>query len=397
MDTLEIGDVVEVSIERVAHGGHCVGRVQGQVLFVRHTAPGETVRAKITSIGKGGKFAFADCEEVLTSSPQRITPACRFAGECGGCDFQHLNLSYQRELKTAVLVEQLTRLGKLPVDHPLLSGLHVQALSADETGAGWRTRMEYATDARGRIGLRKLGSNDVVTIDRCLIAADEIATDGVTNRPWAANSEVRAVVTSTGERQLTIEGSEENPILREKVGDNTFSVFARGFWQAHRRAPEVFTESVMKLAGLKQGDHVVDLFAGAGLFTVPALSAVGAGGRVDAVEGNPAACKNLRSNTRAFPNAAAHVGSVDTWLKKSGLSRCDVVILDPPRVGAGKEVVARIAKLKPRTIVYVACDPAALARDIAYFGELGYSPHAIEAFDAFPMSHHFETVVALTR
>ena len=75
MDTLEIGDVVEVSIERVAHGGHCVGRVQGQVLFVRHTAPGETVRAKITSIGKGGKFAFADCEEVLTSSPQRITPA----------------------------------------------------------------------------------------------------------------------------------------------------------------------------------------------------------------------------------------------------------------------------------------------------------------------------------
>jgi tRNA/tmRNA/rRNA uracil-C5-methylase (TrmA/RlmC/RlmD family) len=394
---LSVDDVVEVSIERVAHGGHCVGRYEGQVLFVRHTAPGELIRAKITSVGKGGKFLFADCVEVLQASSERIEAPCRFAGECGGCDFQHLGLKYQRDMKTQVLTEQLTRLGKMSADNPLLQSLQVLPLSESETGLNWRTRMEYATDARGRIGLRRHSSNDVISIDRCLVAADEIATDGITNRPWAANTEVRAVVTSTGERQIVVEGIDDNPILRETVGDHTFSVFTRGFWQAHREAPRVFTESVLKLAALKSGDHVIDLFAGAGLFAVPAVAAVGAGGRVDAVEGNPAACKNLRSNLRNYPNAAAHVGSVDTWLAKSGVGRCDVVIVDPPRVGAGNEVVTRITKLKPRTVVYVACDPAALARDVAYFAELGYEPTAIEAFDAFPMSHHFETVVAFTR
>ena len=395
-ESLAVGDIVELTIDRIAHGGHCVGRVDGQVLFVRHTAPQEVVRAQVTGLGKGGKFAFADAIEVLAASTHRITPACPYAGECGGCDFQHLDLGYQRELKRLVLIEQLVRLGKIDADSALLKTLTVEPMSSTDSGLNWRTRMEYATDSRGRIGLRRHGSNEVVTIDKCRVAAEEIATDGVTNRPWQANTEVRAVVTSTGERQVVAEGLDENPILREQVGENTFNVFTRGFWQAHRSAPTVFTDTVLRLAKLKAGDHVLDLFAGAGLFSVPMLQAVGAGGRVDAVEGDPGACKNLRSNVRAYPNAAAHVGSVDKWLAKSGLSRCDVVVLDPPRVGAGKVVVERIAKLKPRTVVYVACDPAALSRDIAYFGERGYRVDSIEAFDAFPMSHHFETVVSLS-
>lgn len=395
-ESLALEDVVELTIDRIAHGGHCVGRSAGQVVFVRHTAPGETVRVRITGLGKGGKFVFADAIEVISPNEHRVTPPCPYAGECGGCDFQHLNLEYQRELKRQVLLEQLVRLGKQDANSELLQTLRVQSMSEHDSGLNWRTRMEYATDSRGRVGLRRHGSRDVVTIDKCRIAAEEIATDGVTNRPWQANIEVRAVVTSTGERQIIADGLDDNPILREQVGENVFNVFTRGFWQAHRDAPAVFTKAVLRAAGLKAGDHVLDLFAGAGLFALPMAQAVGAGGRVDAVEGDPGACKNLRSNVRNYPNTAAHVGAVEKWLAKSGLSRCDVVVLDPPRVGAGKNVVDRVARLKPRTVVYVACDPAALSRDVAYFGERGYSIASIEAFDAFPMSHHFETVVSLT-
>lgn len=396
-NSLAVGDDIEVDIERVAHGGHCVARHEGQVLFVRHTAPGERVRIRVTGIGKSGKFVFADAVHVLVASPHRVTAPCAFAGHCGGCDFQHLDVGYQRELKRLVLIEQLTRLGKIDDANPLLGQLRVRPLSADETGLDWRTRMEYSTDSRGRIGLKAHGSHDVVTIDKCVVAAHEIGSDGLTNKPWAPGSEVRAVVTSTGERQILPSSSPDNPLLRERVGANTFAVYTRGFWQSHRRAPEVFTEAVCRLADAHAGDHVIDLYAGAGLFSVPLIQSVGEGGRVDAVEGDSGACKNLRANLRGFANAAAHASAVEPWLARSGISRCDVVVLDPPRVGAGKNVVQRVAKLRPRTVVYVACDPAALARDVAYFTEVEYTLARIEAFDAFPMSHHFETIAVFTR
>ena len=105
-----------------------------------------------------------------------------FAGRCGGCDFQHLELSYQRELKTAVLIEQLTRLGHIDTANPLLEKVEVRPLSADETGLDWRTRMEYSTDGRGRIGLKAHGSHDVVTIDACAVAAHEIGSDLIASR-----------------------------------------------------------------------------------------------------------------------------------------------------------------------------------------------------------------------
>ena len=133
------------------------------------------------------------------------------------------------------------------------------------------------------------------------------------------------------------------------------------------------------------------------LFRSPLIKVVGEGGRVDAVEGDPGACKNLRANVRGFSNAAAHASSVENWLARSGVSRCDIVVLDPPRVGAGKNVVQRVARLRPRTVVYVACDPAALARDVAYFRDAEYQLEHVEAFDAFPMSHHFETIAIFTR
>jgi len=397
VDTLAVGDNVQLEILRVAHGGHCVARLDGRVIFVRHTAPGEVVRAVITEIRKGGKFVAADAVEIITASPARINPACDAAGVCGGCDWQHLKLPYQRELKTAVLREQLVRMAGIAEDDPLLETVEVKQLPDDFDGLGWRTRVEYATDRDGRTGFRKHSSNDVVAVGSCPVAVPAIASDGICNVPWQADSEIRAIATSTGEVEIIPAAVRTNPVLHETVGTYQYRVHARGFWQGHRSAPAAFISDVLRLGGIKTGDHVIDLYAGAGLFSLPIAAAVGPGGRVDCVEGDPQAVKDLETNVRNHPTVSVDRASVDGWLAKTRIKRCDVVVLDPPRTGANREVVERIAKLDPRTVVYVACDPAALSRDLAIFADHGFHPVEISAWDAFPMTHHFETVVKLAK
>ncbi|MEY4322318.1 MAG: hypothetical protein RL410_99 [Actinomycetota bacterium] len=388
--TIAIGDRVEISIDRVAHGGHCVGRFDGQVVFVRHTLPGEKVLAEITKVSK--KLAFADAVEVWTPSPHRVSPPCKYAGACGGCDWQHADIAYQREMKTSVLQEQLVRLGKLSADSDLVRTAKVLPLRADENGLNWRTRVEYATDARGRAGFRRHSSHDVVTVSECVVAVPSISGDGITNVPWQADGEVRAVATSGDDVVLLPLGAGDEKVV-ERVGGYSYELRARGFWQGHISAPEVFVREVNRLVQPQVGEHIIDLYAGAGLFSVPLADAVGLGGRLDAVEGDNDAARALKKNIARFAQAQASSGDVLSWLKRSGVKKCDAVVLDPPRVGAGKEVLQAIARLRPSRIVYVACDPAALARDIADLAELGFKPTEISAWDAFPMTGHFETIV----
>lgn len=389
---IEIGDIVELDVTSVAHGGHCVARLDGRVIFVRHTAPGETVKAEITGFARGGRMAFAEATEVITPSAHRITPPCSFAGVCGGCDWQHLDLGYQRELKTAVVVEQLTRMGKLDPAHPALRAFEVAALDESETGLGWRTRVGYATDPRGRAGFHKHSSDEVVAVTSCKVAVDAIADDGVTNVPWAKNIHIRAVATSTGEIAVLPDEDTANPLLTEVVGEREYRVSAHGFWQAHKNAPAVFTSEVLRLADLTPGEHVLDLYSGAGLFTLPLADAVGAGGRVEAVEGDRRAVKDATHNAKRYQNILIHNQGVSQWLSQSKLKTCDVIVLDPPRAGAGAEVINKMVKLTPRTIVYVACDPAALARDVALLNDRGYFLEEITGWDAFPMTHHVESI-----
>ncbi|MEY4348119.1 MAG: hypothetical protein RIS43_538 [Actinomycetota bacterium] len=381
---------MEISIERVAHGGHCVGRVDGQVVFVRHTLPGEKVVAEVTKVSK--KLAFADAVTVLVPSEHRVTPPCKYAGSCGGCDWQHADVAYQCELKTNVLREQLVRLGKLAEDSELVRNVKVSPLRENENGLHWRTRVEYATDSRGRAGFRRHASHEVVTIGECVVAVPSISGDGITNVPWQADGEVRAVATSADDVVLLPLGAGDQKVV-ERVGKYSYELRARGFWQGHVSAPEVFVREVNRLVAPQVGEHIIDLYAGAGLFSVPLADAVGLGGRLDAVEGDSDAARALKKNISRFAQAQAAAGDVLSWLKRSGVKKCDAVVLDPPRVGAGKEVLQAIAKLKPARIVYVACDPAALSRDIADLAELGFTPTEISAWDAFPMTGHFETIV----
>ena len=346
-------------MERIAHGGHAVARHDGRVIFVRHALPGELVRALITEEQKS--FLRADAVDILEASPDRVAPPCPLAGPgvCGGCDFQHVALPAQRRLKAQVIEEQLARLAGLDravVVEEVLPTLH------------WRTRMQYVELPGGRRGLRKHRSHDIIEVDECLIEA----SDGDSAADSAVAGDGRDVVT-------------------ERVLGRTFSVAGDGFWQVHPEAPRILVETVLRLLEPQPGERALDLYAGVGLFTAFLAEAVGSDGHVTAVEGNGMASRLARENLAEFSQVRVVRGPVETSVR----GPADLVVLDPPRTGAKRKVMDAVTQLRPRAIAYVACDAAALARDVAYAAEAGYALDGLEAFDLFPMTHHVECVALL--
>ncbi|MGI9085265.1 MAG: class I SAM-dependent RNA methyltransferase [Aeromicrobium sp.] len=395
-------DLPVVDVGPVAHGGHCVARLDGQVVFVRHTLPGERVRIRITERSK--RFLRADAVEVLEPASDRVEAPCRYTGDCGGCDFQHVSPAGQRRLLTAVVREQMERLAGLAWDG------EVEAVEPDDLG--WRTRFAFAVDDAGRPGLRRHRSHEVVPIAECLIA--HAALPQVLDRTWDSES-VEAIISSTGERLLvtdaTISDEVEREVdgvvavdgtvrggrgaLTEQVHDAVLRVSGSGFWQVHPAAATTLVDAVLDAAQLRAGDAVVDLYAGAGLFTSFVAEVVGERGKVVSVESDHRAARDARRNLHDRPQVELVNAKVERALTSGQVgAAADVVVLDPPRSGA-KSAVAGIAALTPRRIVYVACDPAALARDVATFADLGYRLGALRAFAMFPMTHHVECVATL--
>ena len=398
-----VGTQFEAKIGKVAHGGHCVARYDGRVVFVRHALPGETVRVQITDGRAGDRFLLGDAVEVLTPSEHRVVPRCRFAGpgKCGGCDWQHSEVAYQRELKAAVVAEQFHRLASLEVDTA------VEALPGDQEGLRWRTRTEFAIDASGSAGLRRHHSHEIIPVDDCLISTERIIETGVLDRRWPAVRSVDVVDASGEPRAVTVPlplspvGHSPVPDVTERVDSGDWSaefrLSARGFWQVHPGAAATFVAHVLHELAPRRGERAMDLYAGVGLFALALADAVGPTGAVLAVESDAHTIRDAKVNLRLRPEIELRRGKVDRVLKallQQGI-RTDLVVLDPPRTGAGKSVIKGIAALGPRAVAYVACDPAALARDVAYAREAGYGIRSLRAFDAFPMTHHVECIAVL--
>lgn len=387
----DVGDVLTLRLDRPAHGGTCVGRADGQVVFARHGLPGESVRVEVTALGKGGRFVWADVVEVLEPSPDRREPVCALArpGGCGGCDWQHADIGLQRRMKADVVREQLVRLGHLDPEHPLLHDLVVEPCGDDADGLRYRTRMDFVGDPRGRLGLRSSRSHDVVPVRDCPIAVDSIMADEAMRQPWAPGGLVRMAASQGGITVLP-DGATA-PVLRERVGDVFFDVAADGFWQVHRNAPATFTAIAAELLQPRTGDFLLDLYGGVGLFARTLGARLGAGGRVVLVESDGVAARLARRNLRSLPHAEVVRERTDRWLAARTVSRADLVVLDPPRAGAGRAVLEAVARLRPRALLYVACDPASLGRDVAYARDAGLRLDALRAVDAFPQTHHVET------
>ncbi|WP_380168040.1 class I SAM-dependent RNA methyltransferase [Jannaschia sp. R86511] len=427
-------ELLELTTGPVAHGGHVVARVgdvpDGRVVFVRHALPGERVLARLTDAPEGASFWRAEAVEVLAASPDRVEPPCPHArpGGCGGCDLQHASLPAQRRLKAQVVTEQLVRLGG--VDPETLPGgpLQVQALPepgrapGQETGLGWRTRVRYAVDAQGRTGFHRHRSHAVLPVERCPLVTDAVDATGVTRLPWPG---VASVSVSTGDDGAVVR-AEQGPrrgrlprvdalglvggpagrparvagrtwVRHDVPGAGRLRVGVDGFWQVHPAAAETFVSTVRRYAGAGPGDTVLDLYAGAGLFTLALADDLAGRGELVAVESDRGAVSDLRRNVHDRATVRVVADRVERALRSPEVpARADVVVLDPPRVGARSAVVDQVVARGPRAVVLVACDPASLGRDTALLRDRGYGLRALEAFDAFPMTHHVECVALYT-
>jgi tRNA/tmRNA/rRNA uracil-C5-methylase (TrmA/RlmC/RlmD family) len=403
------------------------------VVFIRHALPGETVMARITEVTS--RLARAEAIEILTPSPDRVEPPCPYAGPgaCGGCDWQHATLPAQREIKAAVIRQQLKRMAGLDRE------VTVEALPGDEgpgngkpgAGLGWRTRVQYAVRPDGVAGLRGHRSHEVIPIDDCLIAHPAINDLGLTARRWPGTASVEALVAAgSGERAVvvTAKGSvppdaapqadavlrrtgaagrgltplRGRPYLTQHAAGQDWRVSASAFWQVHPGAADALTAAVLTALGPRPGDSVLDLYCGAGLFAGVLAPAVGAAGTVTGVESDPAAVRDARHNLRPWPWAEVHRGDVAVVLRRDH-PEARLVVADPPRAGLAREVIDYLGADRDGVnggsadrFAYVSCDPATLARDIGLLVARGWTLADLRAFDAFPMTHHVECVATLT-
>lgn len=425
------GDTIELEITGIAHGGICVARHEGRVVFVSDTIPGERVRARVTEARKKS-FARATALEVLQASEDRrphIWPAAALERDpdhrAGGAEFGHIALPRQRALKAEVLADALRRFGGLSDDEIAqatgTASVTVEAAPGDDdaNGLGWRTRVRLHVDPEtGLVGPYAARSRRVIRVTDLPLATESIgyiapldeAMPGVDTVDLVAPSadDPRMLITPTGERAR----AGENDLVRESVGGREFLVRAGGFWQVHRAAPEVlFTAVRDAIADLitenrfDAGATNLDLYGGAGLLAAAMGEAAGPALKVTSVETDPGATDDAAENLSELLGALAVTSRVDRYLSDLVAAPAQVrdrvrrgtVVLDPPRSGAGGEVCAQLGELAPANLVYVACDPVALARDTKTFRELGYELASLRAFDLFPHTHHLEALAVFTR
>ncbi|TWX40243.1 class I SAM-dependent RNA methyltransferase [Frigoribacterium sp. ACAM 257] len=408
-----LGREVELDVTGIAHGGISVARLDGRVVFVSDTLPGEKVRARVTDDRKKS-FWRAETLSVVEASPHRRPHVWSAASvdrdpedRAGGAEFGHIELAHQRELKSQVVRDALTRTGGLPDDQATVP---VEVLPGDDErgGTGWRTRVRLHLDDEGRPGQYAARSHRVVRVADLPLATPEVAEAAPLGDAFPGEQHVDVLAPSTGGARLIIGGQAPSTVT-EVVGDRTFQLDDGGFWQVHRHAAVTLTTAVQQMIDperFEPGAANLDLYGGVGLLAAAVGDAFGSAVRITSVESDERATDHASENLADWLGASAVTARVDRWVRQAaaqatsaerGRFREATVVLDPPRSGAGRPVVDGVAELAPAQVVYVACDPVALARDLALFRDHGYDVDAIRAFDLFPSTHHVETVVRLLR
>ncbi len=390
--------VVEVSIERIVGEGRGIGFAEGLTVFVPLTAPGDRVRARITR--RKERVAWGSIEEILSPSPQRVTPGCPYFGACGGCDLQQLGYADQLSAKQAIIADSLHRIAKIEMDEPV-------PMTRSPHDWGYRSRAEWQVDHEaGVVGYFAQGSHRVVDIAECPISSLELNALLTTLRDDRAAGlvrpearEYRGVVGDTGSVLEPTATRRSAEVSRTVLGD-TFRFSAESFFQANIPVTEEMVRYVDELAATaaEAPGFAIDLYCGVGLFTLPLARRFP---RVIGVESHRPAVTYATQNleTAGLANARVANAPVERWLAvdHSPLGRIALVLFDPPRTGAGASVIAGILRLRPAHVVAVSCDPATFARDLRGLLDGGYTLAGIRAFDLFPQTHHVEIVAHLAR
>lgn len=403
-----VGQNLELTIDKVAHGGVFVARHDGRVVFVSHVLPGEKVRAVVYE-DRGGSFCRAEPTEIIVASPDRVPQVWKQAGPggAGGAEFGHIALPRQRELKADVLEEALQRMAGIelrPVVEP--------APGDDEAnGLGYRTRVQLHVDEAGDVGPYRERSHDVVRVRDLPLAVDDIRDLEFTKKNFQDVKKIEIAASNTGQVQWKIDkklkGDER---LVERAAGRTFRITGGGFWQVHKKAAEVLSAAVTDMvadAGFQLDAENLDLYGGVGLFTGALAAKFGKDLRMTSVESFKQATEDATLNLADLSKVKAVCSAVERFLNervsthkkttdKSAFDKA-TIILDPPRSGAGAKVVEQLISLNPAHIVYVACDPIALARDLKPLLAANYELKKLRAFDLFPHTHHVEAIASLVR
>ncbi len=429
--------MLELDIESLAYGGDAVGRLaDGRTAFVTGACPGDRVAAVIDE--ERERFVRAHVSEVLSPSPDRVSAPCPYFGRCGGCTWQHVSYRLQCDSKRRAVVDALERIGHIPDADSI-----VGPIVASKYEYGYRNKVEFVVDpasARPRLGFHVAKSETVVPVESCMLlpkkhqkapralggalrylAGDSdlglvrvgyrvaVNTQDVEVALWTspgafprnavaktlrqavpASSIVR-VLTKGPSRERTVSGVEAlagRGNWRERLGDIDYAISAPSFFQVNSRAAARMIEIVREALQPDGSDRALDLYAGAGTFTMPLAQLAG---DVVAVEAAGPAVRDLRRNLESNHLWAEVVGG-DAAREIATLGHFDIAVVDPPRSGLSAEVIASLASTRPRDVAYVSCDPATLARDCRMLVSAGYELVSATPVDLFPQSYHVETV-----
>ncbi|MBV9959533.1 MAG: class I SAM-dependent RNA methyltransferase [Acidobacteria bacterium] len=387
------GATFEVTIERILPGGAGLAHAAGQTILVGLSAPGDRLRVRVER--RSGAVAFASIAEIIEPSPQRIAPPCPYFGRCGGCDFQQLAYEAQLAAKVEIIRDCLRRIAR--IDFP-------ENIPITPSPAAWhyRSRAQWQYDARrNRFGYFERGSHNVCDVAACpvLVPALEEQLEDLRTRmsegelPPGA-TEFQAVAGDEGASLFPpVDEAGTREVTREIAG-RRYLFSADGFFQINH---ELLPALVSAAVGQASGATALDLYCGAGLFTLQLAQRFE---RVVGVEAHPGAVAYARRNLQlsGATSATVECSTVGAWLKEhaSSLAPLDLLLLDPPRTGAEEGVITAILDAHPRRITYVSCDPATLARDLRGLTGGGYNLQSLQAFDMFPQTHHVETVAHLS-
>ena len=407
--------LLTLTLDGIAHGGDAVGRHEGKAVFVPLAMPGETVLVELTQ--EHARYAHARLVEVCDPSPQRVDPRCPHFGRCGGCQWQHMAYEAQLTHKREIVRSLLERTGhqEEPDVRPVLG-------MADPWA--YRNHVQLRRDAEGRIGYYALKSHDVVPVEHCPLVhplLDEL---------WGALDidllDLKQIVLragpATGEQMVILQGSGEPPELsvdlpisclwqdrrdqlsvlagddhiHERLGARTFRVSGPSFFQVNSEQAEVLIDVVRRELDLQPGERLLDAYCGVGTLM---LSLGEGAGEVIGIETSPWAIDDAAANAEACPWAdevSLYEGDVAEVLRERSIA-CDAIVVDPPRAGLTGEALEALAACGASRLVYVACDPASLARDVFKLAEKGYRLDYVQPVDMFPQTYHIESVALLTR
>ena len=405
----------ELQLTAMAHGGSALGRHEGRVIFVPYTIPGETVRVELvearTRWGRGRLL------EILDPSPHRVEPPCPYFGpeKCGGCHFQQISYEAQAEYKRDVVVDQLARLG----------GLHdanVQEIIGAAQPWAYRNHAQFSTTTKGQLGFLTADTHHVVPVEECLVLdplLDELRTALDMEWPELHRLSLRCG-SATGDRMAVFELNQYedfdievdfavscvilladgeavvlmgNAYLEEQVAGRDYRISANSFFQVNTAGAEALVALVQQALAPTSSDTLLDLYCGVGLFGLSLADQVE---RVLGVEADPSAAADFRHNARGMDHVELIEGKAQSVLPRIK-EPVDLLLLDPPRSGAGQGIIDQVAHLKPRRIAYVSCDPATLARDARHLGESGFLLQEVQPVDLFPQTYHVEAVALFAR